>query len=315
MRRWTKERVIEKIQDRQKEGMKLNSQGVQQEDSGLYRAARDLFGSWYDAVQEAGIDPDKFRRKRENVLPRGYWTTEKIDEHFEKLLMKTTDLSPRNVQKIDVKLYSIVVDKVGSWKNFLSSKGYEYNGIKKTTEWTEEKILNRIRFAKESYADLADATVSFFEKPLYSAAINLFGSWKQAVEAAGISYEKTKRNESWTKEKVIEHGKKVIEGKINLTYYLDINDKFRGAVKRYFPSIRDFYETVGISSEDVKSYGTNRIRDIRTAIGMNVEELAEKTGYSRTTIQDYERNQRQPDISGAIRIAKALGKTVEDIFS
>lgn len=61
---WTKVTVIEGILKRQQEGEALHCLAAAQQVSRLYDAARRLFGSWREALREAGIEPDKVRRRR-----------------------------------------------------------------------------------------------------------------------------------------------------------------------------------------------------------------------------------------------------------
>ena len=48
---------------------------------------------------------------------------------------------------------------------------------------------------------------------------------------------------------------------------------------------------------------------------MTVEELAAKCGQSRVTVNRYELGLHKPDIFTAVRIARALDCTVEDLVS
>lgn len=58
----------------------------------------------------------------------------------------------------------------------------------------------------------------------------------------------------------------------------------------------------------------NRIAEIRKANHMTQVQLAEAVGIAETQMQAYERNRRLPGVEMAIRIAKALNTTVEDVF-
>lgn len=58
----------------------------------------------------------------------------------------------------------------------------------------------------------------------------------------------------------------------------------------------------------------NKIAEIRKAKRMTQVQLAEAAGVAETQLQAYERNRRLPGIEIAIRIAKALNTTVEDVF-
>ena len=57
----------------------------------------------------------------------------------------------------------------------------------------------------------------------------------------------------------------------------------------------------------------SEIRRIRRERGMSVEELAKKVGVHPFSIYRYESGKREPGVSVANRIAKALHCTIEDL--
>ncbi|MCE5186007.1 MAG: helix-turn-helix transcriptional regulator [Planctomycetaceae bacterium] len=60
---------------------------------------------------------------------------------------------------------------------------------------------------------------------------------------------------------------------------------------------------------------TNNIRRLRFDAGeMTQQELADKTGVTRQTIIAIEQGRYAPSLPLAIRIARAFGKTVEEVF-
>lgn len=61
---WTKVSIIEGILMRQMAGEALHCFAAAHQVPRLYDAARRLFGSWRDALREAGIEPDTVRRRR-----------------------------------------------------------------------------------------------------------------------------------------------------------------------------------------------------------------------------------------------------------
>lgn len=59
---------------------------------------------------------------------------------------------------------------------------------------------------------------------------------------------------------------------------------------------------------------TNRVRDLRTAAALTQEELADKVGVTRVTINCLERGVYSPSIELALALARFFRKPVEDIF-
>ncbi|MFW5686434.1 MAG: helix-turn-helix transcriptional regulator [Spirochaetota bacterium] len=65
-----------------------------------------------------------------------------------------------------------------------------------------------------------------------------------------------------------------------------------------------------------KSPISNRVREFRFHSGeMTQQELAERAGVTRQTIVAIEKQSYSPSLELAFRIARAFGRTVEDVFS
>lgn len=58
----------------------------------------------------------------------------------------------------------------------------------------------------------------------------------------------------------------------------------------------------------------NKIRDLRKALGLSQEELAQRCKVSRQTINAIENNKYDPTLGLAMRLARLLKTPVEDIF-
>ena len=62
-------------------------------------------------------------------------------------------------------------------------------------------------------------------------------------------------------------------------------------------------------------YLANTISARRQHLNMTQEELAQRIGVARPTIVFYEQGLRRPDIETAMRLARALECTVDDLYS
>ena len=59
----------------------------------------------------------------------------------------------------------------------------------------------------------------------------------------------------------------------------------------------------------------NRIEEVRTAMGLTRQELADKTGVHYQTIGYLEREEYSPSLVLALRISKSLNQEVSNLFS
>lgn len=124
-RRWSKETVLTEISKLKEVSAKQN----QRNRSDLYGAAVRFFGSWKNAVSNAGIDYLKARRKKVT----GHWTEATILETFHKLTEKHSGY----VRKYRADLYSAALRVFGSWEKTVIAAGLNYKKIKK--EWRGKK--------------------------------------------------------------------------------------------------------------------------------------------------------------------------------
>lgn len=58
----------------------------------------------------------------------------------------------------------------------------------------------------------------------------------------------------------------------------------------------------------------NRIRELRKTMGLRQEDLAERTGVTRQTINAIENEKYNPTLELAMRLAKLLHTPVEELF-
>ncbi len=58
----------------------------------------------------------------------------------------------------------------------------------------------------------------------------------------------------------------------------------------------------------------NKIKEIRTKLGMTQEELAAKAGVRRETIVFLEQGKYNPSLGLANDVAKAMGKKIDQLF-
>jgi putative transcriptional regulator len=58
----------------------------------------------------------------------------------------------------------------------------------------------------------------------------------------------------------------------------------------------------------------NRIRDLRQAAGLSQQQLAERVGVTRQTINAIEQEKYSPTLELAFRLAREFGVGVEDVF-
>lgn len=71
---------------------------------------------------------------------------------------------------------------------------------------------------------------------------------------------------------------------------------------------------MGRKSREEEGLVSNRVEAIRTSVGMSRQELADEVGVHYQTIGYIERGEYSPSLVLALRIAEALGASIEELF-
>jgi hypothetical protein len=107
----------------------------------------------------------------------------------------------------------------GSWRAAVEFAGLSYEDVRKYRMWTRDRILERIRELYAEGADLSWRQVSTVVDPQLAAASTKhkhFGSWKSAIQAAGLDYAQIRRYQKWDDEAVIRRLRELYEKGVDL---------------------------------------------------------------------------------------------------
>jgi hypothetical protein len=92
----------------------------------------------------------------------------------------------------------------GSWRNALQAAGINVATIERRREWNKAKIIARLRELCRHGRSLRQSAVHRHDSGLCRAACLTFGSWCNALVAAGINPESICRDPQWDQSKIIE---------------------------------------------------------------------------------------------------------------
>jgi hypothetical protein len=117
---WSKEKVVEAILERQRQGLPLNWAAVRLDTDYLLAAARHYHGGWNEALAAAGLNPAEISLKgaqRKGVQRK--WSRELVIERLQRLHAQHADLSSTSAKAYDLPLYSAAGDFFGGWPEAL----------------------------------------------------------------------------------------------------------------------------------------------------------------------------------------------------
>jgi hypothetical protein len=124
--RWTKKRIVERIQELHKQGEDLSWRSVSTNlDPSLAAAALrpNGFNSWREALAAAGIDV-------ENVTRYKYWDHEKVIKAIRARKRSGEPMSSRSLQNSDQSLFCAARRRFGSWDKALEAAGLNAEKIR-----------------------------------------------------------------------------------------------------------------------------------------------------------------------------------------
>ncbi len=142
------------------------------------------------------------------------WSKDEIALEILRLYISKQPLSYGEIQKNNLPLLRAATRYFGSWQKAIEFAGLNYEEIRRYKVWTRERIVEQIREYHLAGKDLSWRHVSTeLDPPLAAAATrsNRFGSWQQALEAAGLDYEEIRRHRAWDDDQVVEQLRKLHE--------------------------------------------------------------------------------------------------------
>jgi hypothetical protein len=178
-RRWSKRAVIEALQSRQQMGASISQ--TWKEDPILFAAAKRYFGSWRAALLAAGLRSSRQSWSKQRIL-------ETIqDRHARGESLK--DLRSDNALSSAAQIY------FGGLNNALRAVGIDPQALRR---WSRQSVIAEIRARHDQGLPLLTTCREIHA--LTSAAIRLFGGWREALIAAGV--EPNQRR--WSEVRVVE---------------------------------------------------------------------------------------------------------------
>jgi hypothetical protein len=193
-RHWVRRKVLAEIRRLHREGESLRGKSVPLR---LYMAARRLFGTWEEAVEEAGLD-------YEDVTGVRRWSREKVVEAIQGLADRGVSLSATDVQRRFPDLFTAAVKRFPySWAKALRAAGLDPAAHKMprgrwdaagAEDWVRRRVAKgRPILARNAPRDLQEYVRNRLKK-----------SWTGFVESLGIPYPGIKKRRDWTESKVLD---------------------------------------------------------------------------------------------------------------
>ena len=194
-RRWTPARIRRAIRSRRTERRPLNYIDVFRTDPSLVKAARRIHGSWGAALEREGIRYEDVRLWRR-------WTREGVLKAIRAL---PRPLRGHDVRQVDAGLGYGAARLFGTWNKACQAAGVALPPPWPAWIWPRERVIAELRRRTTPGQPLTlDALKRGHLWGLISATHREFGTWRKALDAAGVPYRDRRSDpRRWTREAVL----------------------------------------------------------------------------------------------------------------
>lgn len=245
MRRWDKERILETLRTLHRQGADLSYNRLAQKRQSLLSAAAYYFGSYRKAVEKAGIDYSEIIRK-----PR--WTKPLIIKMIKQARRDNQDLHWSAVShrrdEVGRAAFAAIQERMfGSWDRALHAAGLDADEISRYRKWDRNTIVAEL---KERFSDeeaLNSGALQREDPGAHAAAVRHFGTYDNALKAAGLKPERLRQRRRWTRPQVIRELNQFARhnGGLRDADLRSENPALYGAALRHFKNLNNARRMVG----------------------------------------------------------------------
>lgn len=142
------------------------------------------------------------------------WNCQSVVEEIQAWHQSGKELYSHYMRQNYQELLAAGIRYFGNWKAAVEAAGISYDSVRKYRNWSKDRIISTIQSLQKQGVDLSFRSMMLSKyAPMVYAAIrpNHFGSWKEALAAAGLAPEEIYRYRSWDDEAILSEIKKLQE--------------------------------------------------------------------------------------------------------
>ncbi len=135
------------------------------------------------------------------------WSKESIALEVLSMYESGESLNYSSVASTNLALLRAATRYFGTWEAAVNFAGLNYDEIRRYKSWTRDRIVERIRELHSQGSDLSWRNVCMNIDPQLAAAATKkshFGSWREALEEAGLDYDSIRRYREWDDERILD---------------------------------------------------------------------------------------------------------------
>src|SRR5688500_16216996 len=198
---WDKDRILNTLRALYREGKDISYNRLAKKMQSLVSAAAYHFGSYRRAVERAGIDYAEVSRRPRwtkpliiKLIKQAY--RKNIDLHWSAVTRRRDDLGRAAFASLQPRLF-------GSWDRALHAAGLDADQISRYRKWDRSTIVAELKERAADNDSLNSGALQREDPGMHAAAVRHFGSYDQALKAAGLDPARLRQRRRWTKEDVV----------------------------------------------------------------------------------------------------------------
>ena len=185
------------------------------------------------------------------------WTSDQVLGEIRAWRDRGEPLYANHVRLNFQELLAASIRYYGSWQKAVEMAGIPYEQVRKYRKWSNEAIIQEIRDLHARGVDLSfrAMALSQYNSMVYAAIRpKYFGSWKAALEAAGLESEEIYRYRSWEETDILEEIRRLkSEGADLSSKSMDENsNRLIATARRRFGNWGRALERAGINYDEVR---------------------------------------------------------------
>jgi len=130
------------------------------------------------------------------------WDRDEVRERIKQMHRLGMDVSYAGVLESVPQLLFAAVHYYRNWAEAVVSAGIDYNSVRRQECWNRGNLVKMLRKCKDTGEGFGYNEFENRRPKLFHAAVYHFGSWANAVSAAGMDYSKVKKFTAWDRDKI-----------------------------------------------------------------------------------------------------------------
>ncbi|MCC7084087.1 MAG: hypothetical protein IT427_03660 [Pirellulales bacterium] len=201
--RWSNQEILSQLRDLHRRRQFPDIRSLAKKFTKLYDACLRHYGSGLAALEAAGIDYQEMLNEHPYRWTRAHITAEIKRRHAAGKTLRRTEML-RKEPEMHRFCYA-TLHHFRTWGNALREAGLNPRTVRnRDARWPRQRVLKEIRRRFEQGKFLNTDLMLREALPLHAAGRRYFGTWKAAVEKAGIDYNMIRGGlVGWTKTKAV----------------------------------------------------------------------------------------------------------------